>query len=880
MSNQNRLLLPASSSASGTSGGATTIITPTLSALAAQSALEEQENQHSVDTDFDSYWEEEARNPNRNRIRIGRQYQASVPAILKTGESDERKLVDLETLTFCPKRSARVSDAELDHYFTVAKSLNLFASLVETRNLLGRDVTIADLNHIRNKEGLSLASVIQPTRQAAVAAAAALQSNYCQSSQASQALASSSPNANKSSPSKSPPTQSSDNTKQATSISTATTSSLPNETTSDQQSSTTTPDSATINQPLMKALSHFISLHHPCHHDENCKKLIKNNPFEDDSDQVSIPSGNLRQISSSAGSKSRSRSSLKQQQQQQNLQSTAIKQADDSADTNNPDHDQVNSDNTNPSSVDSYVDWTREEVELFSKAIVVCGKNFGSIKKEFLPTKSVRSIVEYYYIGSRDIPDSKKKSSQTIESSDGCNSFEKSQTNSHGDPGQGGGSFFGGDNGGPSSSGDRGPTHSSSSKQEGNPESDSYTNSKGSNDNDKQQYSAYSSKTNSSAKVKQLSNSGIKNNSTSSSANQSQSNSKAKANPKNIDTRMSVYNFDDEFKDESPVKMECSPRPGAEVKPLKAKPIMPNTSIGSEAGNSNVGSLNFFMDGQLVLKLNACQDQQEGADKCHWVQSGERLLAQNRQKRYTKKAKEASDHSPNGSQSNSIISSYNDDDSKNEDLELDEDSKESANSFYNTSTSNRQQQQHLQQQAQQQPHQPPQPLAPPRAAQTPKKQSAPKRPKVNKTNNESASLASNHQSASPIDYNRLSINNRIKDRNDLNLIPSPVAGSPMMNQAAAAAAAAASMPSWLQANQFAMAAAILSGLPFPGAAAGNLMQSMSSPNNGNNFMPQPVTSNLPTNLATSKPMDLSLEQSPSKPITSKSSSRSRGKQKN
>lgn len=40
-----------------------------------------------ADADFDSYWEEEARNPNRNRIRIGRQYQATVTPLLKQGQS-------------------------------------------------------------------------------------------------------------------------------------------------------------------------------------------------------------------------------------------------------------------------------------------------------------------------------------------------------------------------------------------------------------------------------------------------------------------------------------------------------------------------------------------------------------------------------------------------------------------------------------------------------------------------------------------------------------------------------------------------------------------------------------------------------------------------
>lgn len=37
------------------------------------------------DADFDAYWEDEARNPNRNRIRIGRQYQATIPPLIKPG---------------------------------------------------------------------------------------------------------------------------------------------------------------------------------------------------------------------------------------------------------------------------------------------------------------------------------------------------------------------------------------------------------------------------------------------------------------------------------------------------------------------------------------------------------------------------------------------------------------------------------------------------------------------------------------------------------------------------------------------------------------------------------------------------------------------------
>ena len=59
---------------------------------------------------------------------------------------------------------------------------------------------------------------------------------------------------------------------------------------------------------------------------------------------------------------------------------------------------------------------------------------------------------------------------------------------------------------------------------------------------------------------------------------------------------------------------------GAEIKPVKAKPIFPTETAESAAnGNSLLGSLKFFMDGQLVLKLNA--NQQESDKKCHWVES-------------------------------------------------------------------------------------------------------------------------------------------------------------------------------------------------------------------------------------------------------------------
>jgi len=60
---------------------------------------------------------------------------------------------------------------------------------------------------------------------------------------------------------------------------------------------------------------------------------------------------------------------------------------------------------------------------------------------------------------------------------------------------------------------------------------------------------------------------------------------------------------------------------GAEIKPLRAKPILQQTNPETTAASiSNMGSLKFFMDGQLVLKLNAKQ-QLPNNKKCQWVEA-------------------------------------------------------------------------------------------------------------------------------------------------------------------------------------------------------------------------------------------------------------------
>ncbi|CAN7995030.1 unnamed protein product [Ixodes hexagonus] len=171
-----------------------------------------------ADVDFDSYWENESRNNNRNRIRVGRQYQATVPALLKPGESDGRRLEDLETLRWRPES---LSDQSIDEYLSMAKAVSLFARAMDKWQAWGEG----------GPEGCCL-------------------------------------------------------------------------------------------QTALRGLSDFVTSHHGCHHDTGC------------------------QVGPTL-----------------------------------PCH------------------WTPTEASLFARALDECGKNFGAIKKDFLPWKPVKSLIEFYYQG-------------------------------------------------------------------------------------------------------------------------------------------------------------------------------------------------------------------------------------------------------------------------------------------------------------------------------------------------------------------------------------------------------------------------------------------------------------------------------------------------
>lgn len=186
------------------------------------------------DADFDSYWEYESRNKNRNRIRVGRQYQASVPPLLKPGEKDTRRCEDLETLKWKPDK---LSDQCVDQYLSMAKAISRFARAIDPSLVPEKAVD-------------------------------------------------------------------------------------------------------TPMQTALKGLSEFVTSHHPCHHDAGC--------------QVPNP-----QLSGECSTKHISSS-----------------------------------------------EWTPNETQLFAQALEVCGKNFCAIKKDFLPWKPVRSLIEYYYQGKSEKPES------------------------------------------------------------------------------------------------------------------------------------------------------------------------------------------------------------------------------------------------------------------------------------------------------------------------------------------------------------------------------------------------------------------------------------------------------------------------------------------
>jgi len=180
------------------------------------------------------------------------------------------------------------------------------------------------------------------------------------------------------------------------------------------------------------------------------------------------------------------------------------------------------------SSIDTKGSWSPTETHLFILALEVCGKNFSAIKKEYLPWKSVKSMIEFYYLNKESINRSSvKKLEENSLDSNSLNETKLTCTSTS--------SFV----------------------------------------------------------------------------------------PKIESTEIDKFIEKPVSDEEEEEDKNLSHLDGLEVKPLKAKPLMDSIEPDSEnrANISNLGSLKFYMDGHLVLKLNA--QKETSALKCQWVESSD-----------------------------------------------------------------------------------------------------------------------------------------------------------------------------------------------------------------------------------------------------------------
>ncbi|RWS30944.1 uncharacterized protein B4U80_03497 [Leptotrombidium deliense] len=364
--------------------------------------------------DFDSYWEDEARNPNRNRIRIGRQYQATVPPLLKPGESDGRQLEHLETLKWKPEND--LTEQQLDQYLSLAKAVALFARAIN--NSASNSQTDGESE---NNDNDNVNSDSGEQQTADEQSSASQQEN--KSKENSDSLVS----------------QASDHLHCAL-------------------------------KGLVK--SDFVTSHHPFRHDVGCKVPIN--------------------------------SSDKSATVEDNCESRHLK-----------------------------VFWNPNETDLFAKALNACGKNFSAIKKDFLPWKSVQSIIEYYYLRLNRSKSETNHCTMDDKVSTDCSSVVTANV--------------------------------ASTSTEESLHSPTFVS------------------------------------------------RDCKGHVNGVSTAL----VECETSTSEDYNVNCVNN-NLEIKALKAKPVLPSTD---DANNSvsNLGSLKFYMDGQLVLKLNAKQELT--GRKCHWVES-------------------------------------------------------------------------------------------------------------------------------------------------------------------------------------------------------------------------------------------------------------------
>jgi len=493
-----------------------------------------------TDSEFDAYWEEEARNPHRNRIRIGRQYQATIPPKLKPGESDGRKLENLEALTW--RRENGLTDDKLNEYFVTSRALGLMGryrvgkvseSLSATSTTPSSTTPNSDdkgIPNSANKNGICTDHDDERATNAKDKTSPRIARHHNQ-----------------------PPINSGDNKNLSF-------------------------------ESEMIALSKFVSSHHPSSHDDAC----------------------------------------------------TVKKPDAKTDS-----------------------WSLKEAKMFAHALETYGKNFGAIKKA-MPWKAAKSIIDQYY----------KKSG-------GGDASDDESDDQEGNGGGGSGGL-----GGSSGPNNNNTTNTNNSTNSTAPDGTITT--------PKENSSSITSNSLSTA----TSTSSVSSLCSSKNLNFSQSLQVASCLTNGVivsghsglklkaheSPYLSLGSPGSNVKGQSHHKLTSSflpngsttasnPSPeedllGLEVKPVKAKPIFKNdipdpsrNEIGTANGASTspvLGSLKFFMDGQLVLKLNATTQQQDGSTsapevndknvanttnnsgRCQWVESPDTKILKNhlRRKKY------------------------------------------------------------------------------------------------------------------------------------------------------------------------------------------------------------------------------------------------------
>ncbi|KPM08849.1 metastasis-associated MTA3-like protein [Sarcoptes scabiei] len=540
-----------------------------------------------LDIDFDSYWDEEARNPNRNRIRIGRQYQAQCPALLKSGQNDGRKLEDLETLTWNPNNPLNIH--QLNQYFSIAKSIGLFIQAIDTcqdgideiecleeekcstrpfqildsgtKCILEAkpDRTVQSSNDNNNVINTSV-SIPEKHQSDKVTTRQRIQHHHKSNHK--------------------------EDSVEVTSQSSSNSSSSSSTTSNSLSTSPLKQTSNTRIQSIAKGLPAFILSHH--------SKNMREEKITDDDDYES------------KNNKGKNDDEL--QDSKCKFKSTTAEQA------------------INLGSVEKYDvkklanllmgKWNATEAKVFAQAFNQCGKNFMAIKKDYLPWKSIRSIIEYYYLTcDKEKEELRKQRRNRAKSNRNCFSLNENRTNTTKPP---------------SSSDNSDEINYESAKKfstdidGSNPKFNISQNSNQKSNDDRTRLSPNKQSNLSEQDLfnLMLMKGGLKNGNINLDAIADFTNSRFKFN--NTNNNCNINGGNSAFI-QSSSESKNSFVPGQEVRPVKAKPIFsqtdPSSSQLNEADSSktNLGSLNLYLHGELVLRLNA--QQQDSGQK--WVESNE-----------------------------------------------------------------------------------------------------------------------------------------------------------------------------------------------------------------------------------------------------------------